>query len=129
MGSNRLKVAVFFSLKFFKEKVMKLNLKKLSMAAGLAGMMMVPVFAHADSVNLNINLGADDEAHFHFADQSRPHHPEIWKAAQALQNAKHRIWEARKHTNFGGHAENSIQAINLALDELRMAEDYARSHR
>jgi hypothetical protein len=108
---------------------MKSNLKKLWVAAGLAGMMMIPVLAKADGLNLNMDIGADDEAHYHFSDvQPGHHHSEIWKAATRLRDAKHRIWEARKHTNFGGHAESSIQAINTALDELRMAEDYVHSH-
>src|SRR5580698_7708126 len=105
-----------------------MRLKKLWVSAGLAGMLALPLLAHADAINLNVDLGADDNAHYYFADTSKPHHSEIWKAAKALQGAKHRLWEARKHTNFGGHAESSIQAINTALDELRLAEDYAHSH-
>lgn len=105
-----------------------MNLKKIAVAICMAGMLMLPVLAKADQINFSINAGNDDEAHFHFADQTIQHHPEIWKAAKVLQNAKHKLWEARKHTNFGGHAESSIQAINLALDELRQAEEYARAH-
>ena len=107
---------------------MSSNLKKFWVASCMAGMLMLPVLAKADSINLNINVGADDEAHFHFADKTIQHHPDIWIAAQRLREAKHRIWDARKHTNFGGHAEASIQAINLALDELKAAEDYVHSH-
>ncbi len=105
---------------------MLLNLKKLSVAVGLAAMMLVPVVAKADSVGLNLNLGADDEAHYHFNDQGH-HHSEIWKAAKQLRDAKHRIWIARGHVNFGGHAESAIQAINGALDELRAAEEFVHS--
>jgi hypothetical protein len=105
-----------------------MNLKKIAVAACMSGMLMLPVFVNADQINFSINVGNDDEAHFHFADKTVQHHPDIWKAAMALQNAKHKLWEARKHTNFGGHAESSIQAINLALDELRQAEEFARAH-
>jgi hypothetical protein len=92
-------------------------------------MLMLPMLAKADSLNFNLAVGTDDEAHYHFSDtQPSHHHSEIWKTAMKLRDAKHRIWEARKHRDFGGHAESSIQAINTALDELRLAEDYVHSH-
>ena len=91
------------------------------LAAGMFGGLIVPNILRADSVTLNVDLGADDEAHFHFADPHRHHKPEILKAAQKLQEAKHNLWKAKN--DFGGHKANAIMAINTALDELRMAED------
>jgi hypothetical protein len=48
------------------------------------------------------------------------------KAANALANAKKQLWYA--HGNFGGHRENAMQDINLALDEIRAAEEFAHNH-
>jgi hypothetical protein len=98
--------------------------KKLLQAGLLATMFSVPFFpalSHADGVVLNVDLGADDEAHYHFADRHFHHHPEIFKAAQKLQEAKHHLWQARN--DFHGHKTAAIIAINNALDELRLAED------
>jgi hypothetical protein len=103
--------------------------KKLLNAGLLAGLMvglMAPAFAHADGVSLNVNLGADDEAHFHFADRHMHHKPEIFKAATKLQAAKHDLWMAKN--DFGGHKVAAIQAINQALDELRQAEEFRADH-
>lgn len=108
---------------------MLLNAKKFWLTTSLLGLVVLPVMAHADGVSLNVNLGADDEAHYHFTDTNPAHHhSEMWQAAKKIQEAKHKIWNARKHHDFGGHAENSMQMLNGALDELRLAEDYARSH-
>jgi hypothetical protein len=97
------------------------KLLTLSLAAALLGGVAAPALLRADGVSLNVDLGADDEAHFHFADRHRHHHPEILKAAMKLQEAKHHLWAAKN--DFGGHKVAAIQAINVALDELRMAEE------
>jgi hypothetical protein len=91
------------------------------LAALLLGAPLLPSTAHADGVALNVDLGADDEAHFHFADRHFHHHPEILKAATKLQEAKHHLWMAKN--DFNGHKTAAIMAINTALDELRMAEE------
>ena len=103
---------------------MKLNLKKTLAAAGLAGLMAVPFAAQADGVSFGINFGADNDAHYHF--QEGWHHPEMLKAANALIAAKKHLWYAKG--DFGGHRENAMQDINMALDEIRAAENYAHSH-
>lgn len=105
-----------------------MQIKKLLAGSGLLALMAAPLVLHADSINFTVDVGADDEAHYHFSQPPERHHSEIYWAAKKIQEAKHKIWEARKHRNFGGHAENSIQMLNGALDELRMAEDYAHSH-
>jgi hypothetical protein len=105
-----------------------MKIKKLLAGAGLLVLMAAPMAVHADSIDFNVNVGADDEAHYHFSHPPSGHHSEIYWAAKKIQEAKHKIWNARKKHNFGGHAENSIQMLNGALDELRMAEDYAHSH-
>jgi hypothetical protein len=92
-----------------------------ALAALIFGAPMIPALAHADGVALNVDLGADDEAHYHFTDRRFHHHPEIFKAAQKLQEAKHHLWMARN--DFHGHKNAAIIAINNALDELRMAEE------
>jgi hypothetical protein len=100
---------------------MQKTLLKAGLVALLLGAPMLPALAHADGVALNVDLGADDEAHFHFNDRHFHHHPEILKAAQLLQQAKHHLWMAKN--DFGGHKAAAIGAINGALDELRMAEE------
>lgn len=84
-------------------------------------MMVLPTAVRADGVSLNVNLGADDEAHYHFSGPKRGHHPLIWKAAKQLQNAKHTLWAAAD--DFHGHKATAIAAINGALDELRACEE------
>ena len=91
---------------------------------GLACVLMAPTLVHADGLSLNVNLGADDEAHFHFNAGKKHIHPMIWKAAKQLQNAKHTLWAAAD--DFGGHKVAAIQAINQALDQLQMAVAVAR---
>jgi len=93
------------------------------MAAGVATLLMGPALVHADGFNFNVKIGDDDEAHFHFNDH-RHISPEIYKAANKLREAKHDLWMARN--DYAGHKGAAIQAINAALDELRMAAD---SHR
>jgi hypothetical protein len=105
-----------------------MEFKKLLAGASLLALMATPLAVHADGVNFSVNVGDDDEAHYHFSQPAPQHHSEIYWAAKKIQEAKHKIWNARKHKNFGGHAENSIQMLNGALDELRLAEDYAHSH-
>jgi hypothetical protein len=93
--------------------------KKFAMAAGLLGLLSAPAMIHSDGFNFNVRVGDDDEAHFHF--NGGHHHPMIIRAAQQLRNAKHTLWEAKN--DFNGHKAAAVQAINAALDELRMAEE------
>lgn len=71
-------------------------------------------------VDLSVNIGGDDQAHFDFTGGPGHHHPMIWKAAQQLRNAKHTLWEAKN--DFGGHKADAIGAINAALDQLKICE-------
>jgi len=88
----------------------------------LAALLVLPAAVKADGVSLNVNVGEDDEAHFHFKGGKRQHHhPLILKAASQLRNAKHTLWAAAD--DFHGHKAAAIQSINAALDELRQAED------
>jgi hypothetical protein len=103
---------------------MKKNLGKFLACGLLAVGLALPVMAKADGVSLNVNLGADDAAHFHF-DKRGHHHPLIWKAAMQLRNAKHTLWAAAD--DFGGHKVAAIMAINRALDELAVADEFAHS--
>ncbi len=105
-----------------------MELKKLLAGAGLLVLMAAPMAVHADGIDFTVNVGADDEAHYHFSQAPAQHHSEIYWAAKKIQEAKHKIWDARKKHNFGGHAESAIQALNGALDELRLAEDFVHSH-
>ncbi len=102
---------------------MKINLRKMLLVASLAGAVAVPFIAKADGVNLSVNIDGDNEAHFHFNDRRMHHHPEMLAAARALVDAKRHLWYAKG--DFGGHRESAIQAINGALDEIRMADDHA----
>jgi hypothetical protein len=104
---------------FHKGESMMSPVKKFAMAAGLMGMLVTPAMIHSDGFNFNVRVGDDDEAHFHFGGH---HNPLIMKAARQLQNAKHTLWEARD--DFHGHKAAAVQAINAALDELRMAEEH-----
>jgi len=104
---------------------MKLNWKKTLVAASLVGMSAVPFVLRADNVNFGVDFGSDNEAHYRFHD-SGWHHPEMLKAATALSNAKKHLWYSKG--NFGGHREQAMQDINMALDEIRAAENFAHSH-
>ena len=94
-----------------------MNLKKIVMGAALLGLVAMPAMAGLD---LTVNIGADDQAHFDFNGGMGRHTPEIWKAAQKLQQAKHDLWKARN--DFHGHKADAIGAINAALDQLRICE-------
>ncbi len=80
----------------------------------------MPMAVMADGISVNFNIGADDQAHFDFQGGMNHHNPQIWKAAQQLQNAKHTLFKARN--DFGGHKMDAINAINGALDQLRVCE-------
>jgi hypothetical protein len=100
-------------------------LRKTCLSLGLAAVafapaLLVPARAHADGINFSLNVGDDDEAHFHFRDH-RHVNPMIWKAAQQLREAKHSLWQARN--DFNGHKEAAVRAINAALDELSAASE------
>ncbi len=105
-----------------------MEMKKILAGAGLLALMSTPMIVNAQGINFSVDVNSDDEAHYHFSQPQGQHHSEIYWAAKKIQEAKHKIWNARKKHNFGGHAENSIQMLNGALDELRLAEDYAHSH-
>ena len=66
---------------------MKQNWKKLLCGTALAAALILPSLAKADRVSLNVNLGADDDAHFHFGGGRRVHHPLILKAAKQVPPA------------------------------------------
>jgi hypothetical protein len=109
---------------------MKKALLQLGIGAGLAVLaaspiMLAPAKAHADGFSANINIGDDDEAHFHFSDRGRVD-PKIFAAADNLRQAKRKLWDARH--DFGGHRDAAINAINHALDELRMAAEFSHHH-
>ena len=89
------------------------------MGLGLGVVAFAPAL-HADEVGvgLNVNLGADDAAHFDFRAGTH-HEPRVYKAAQNLQWAKHILWSSPNH---GPRREQAIERINQALDELRWAE-------
>lgn len=95
-------------------------LSKLGLGFGILGLLLMPLAVKADSLNLGVNVGGDDQAHYDFNGGMGHHHPRIWKAAQQLRNAKHTLWEARD--DFHGHKADAIAAINGALDQLRICE-------
>ena len=97
---------------------MKKNWMKAAACAGILVLMAMPMAVKADSVSVNFNIGADDQAHFDFKAGKRHYHPEIWKAAQQLQAAKHTLYSAAD--DFNGHKMDAIGAINGALDQLRI---------
>jgi hypothetical protein len=94
-----------------------MNLKKIVLGAALLSLAAMPAMAGLD---LTINVGQDDQAHYDFKGGARKHHPMIWKAAKQLQNAKHTLWEAAD--DFHGHKADAIGAINAALDQLAVCE-------
>jgi hypothetical protein len=94
-----------------------MNLKKIALGAALLGLTVMPAFA---GIDLTVNIGGDDQAHFDFNGGPGHHTPMIWKAAKQLQNAKHTLWQARN--DFHGHKVDAIGAINAALDQLRICE-------
>jgi hypothetical protein len=106
---------------------MKINWKNTLAAAGVIGLAAVPFIAKADGFNFNVAVGDDNEAHYHFQDQTIRHNPEMWKAAQSLAHAKIHLWNSRG--DFGGHRANAVQDINLALDEISLAENNWRDGR
>jgi hypothetical protein len=86
----------------------------------LLGLLVMPLAVKADGVDLTVNVGVDDNAHFDFKGGPRHHHPMIWKAAMQLRNAKHTLWEAAD--DFNGHKKDAIGAINAALEQLKVCE-------
>ena len=104
---------------------LKINWKKTLVVAGLVGLTAVPFVAKADGVSFGLDFGSDNEAHYRFHNNGW-HHPEMLKAANALANAKKHLWYSKG--NFGGHRESAMQHINMALDEISAAEDYAHHH-
>ncbi len=98
---------------------MKGYLRKVVLGAGVLGLMAMPMVAKA-GVDLSVNIGGDDQAHFDFNGGMGHHHPMIWKAAQQLRNAKHTLWNAAN--DFHGHKADAIGAINAALDQLKTCE-------
>jgi hypothetical protein len=103
---------------------MNINLKRSLVGAGLIVLAAVPFIAKAD-VGFGIDIGSDNESHYHFHNNGW-HHPEMNKAAAALANAKKHLWYTKG--DFGGHRENAMRDINMALDEISAAEDYAHHH-
>jgi len=99
---------------------MSKNLRNLVLGMGMLGLLALPMVVKADGVNLSVNIGQDDQAHFDFNGGPRHHHPMIWKAAQQLRNAKHTLWQAAD--DFHGHKADAIGAINAALDQLKTCE-------
>src|SRR5258708_3710669 len=101
---------------------MKVNSRLRNLVCGMAilGLLAVPMVVKADGFNLKVNIGGDDQAHFDFKGGPGQHHPNIWKAAQMLRKAKHLLWKAAD--DFNGHKADAIQAINGALDQLRVCE-------
>lgn len=96
-----------------------MNLRKTLLLSGMAVALAVPFVAKA-GMDLTVNLGGDDQAHFDFNGGQRHHDPMIWKAAKQLQNAKHSLWQAAN--DFHGHKADAIGAINAALDQLSVCE-------
>ncbi len=94
--------------------------RRLALGMGMIGLLAMPLVARADGFNLNVKVGADDQAHFDFKAGARHHHPMIWKAALQLRNAKHTLWKAAD--DFHGHKAEALQAINGALDQLKVCE-------
>lgn len=99
---------------------MSKNLRNLVLGMGMLGLLAIPMVVKADAVNLSVNIGQDDQAHFDFNGGAKHHHPMIWKAAQQLRNAKHTLWQAAD--DFHGHKADAIGAINAALDQLKNCE-------
>lgn len=95
----------------------------LALGLGLGVAAFAPA-VHADdvAVGLNVNLGADDAAHFDFRQGVR-HEPRVYKAAWNLQQAKHILWNS---PNQGPRREQAIERLNQALDQLRWAEGQPR---
>src|ERR1700677_4538884 len=104
---------------------MKIDWKKSLVVAGLVALAAAPFIAKADGVAFGVDFGSDNEAHYRFHNNGW-HHPEMMKAANALVAAKKHLWYSRG--NFGGHRESAMQHINMALDEISAAENYAHSH-
>lgn len=96
------------------------SFRKFAYGLGILAFLALPMVARADGFNMNVNIGGDDQAHFDFKGMARRHHPVIWKAAQQLRKAKHTLWVAAD--DFHGHKIEAIQAINAALDQLRVCE-------
>jgi hypothetical protein len=105
---------------FAGEECMRNNLRKMVFGLGMLGLLAMPMVVKADAVNLSVNIGQDDQAHFDFNAGARKHHPMIWKAAMQLRNAKHTLWQAAD--DFHGHKADAIGAINGALDQLKACE-------
>jgi len=103
---------------------MNINWKKSLVVAGLALLAVVPLVAKAGVV-FGVDFGSDNEAHYRFHNNGW-HHPEMMRAANALVTAKKRLWYSKG--NFGGHRESAMQDINMALDEISAAENYAHTH-
>jgi hypothetical protein len=104
---------------------MKIDWKKSLVVAGLVALAAAPFIAKADSVGFGVDFGSDNEAHYRFHNNGW-HHPEMMKAANDLVMAKKHLWYSKG--NFGGHRESAMQHINMALDEISAAENYAHTH-
>ncbi len=99
---------------------MRKHLRKLVLGFGMLGLLATPMVVKAQGIDLTVNVGTDDQAHFDFNAGPRHHNALIWKAAMQLQNAKHTLWKAPN--DFHGHKANAIMAINGALDQLKACE-------
>jgi hypothetical protein len=95
-------------------------LRKLVCGMAVLGVLAIPVMVKADGLDLKVNIGDNDQAHFDFNGGPKHHHPMIWRAAQQLRQAKATLWKAAD--DFNGHKADAIQAINAALDQLKVCE-------
>ncbi len=99
---------------------MRKHLRKLVLGVGMLGLLAMPMVVKAQGIDLTINVGTDDQAHFDFKGGPAHHDRLIWQAAQQLKNAKHTLWKAPN--DFHGHKADAIMAINHALDQLKACE-------
>ena len=98
----------------------KSGLLKIVWCTGVLCLLAMPMISRADGIDLKVKIGGDDQTHFDFKAGAGHHHPMIWKAAQQLRQAKHTLWKAAD--DFNGHKAEAIQAINAALDQLKVCE-------
>ena len=106
---------------------MIINWKKSLVVAGLLAAAAVPFAALADGFNFRVKVGDDNEKHYHFRDRKVQHDPQMLMAAQSMAEAKNHLWNA--NNDYNGHRTRAIQHINMALDEMRVAEESGWSDR
>jgi hypothetical protein len=97
-------------------------------AAILAGVVALPKLSHADGIDIHaggVNVDVHD-GHHHDEHHHWLNHEEMDKAINALRDARAHL--DRGGHDFGGHRAKAIRKADEAINEIKLAIDFANSH-